>query len=84
MDQALAKRAWQVLRQAEKWLIIAHHNPDGDALASTNIFLEIAAQLDKPALAYCANQPSDNFGFLSKTSQLTDQLDYKQFSPACK
>jgi len=79
MDQTPAKQAWQVLRQAEKWLIIAHYNPDGDALASVNIFLEIAAQLGKPALAYCANQPSDNFGFLSKVGQLTDQLDYEQF-----
>lgn len=80
MDQNKAKRVWQLLRQAERWLIITHYNPDGDALSSVNIFLELANQLGKPALAYCANQPGDNFNFLSKISQISSQITKEQFA----
>ncbi|NCU44186.1 bifunctional oligoribonuclease/PAP phosphatase NrnA [Candidatus Falkowbacteria bacterium] len=79
MDQKKAKEAWQLLRQAEQWLIITHYNPDGDALSSANIFLELAAQLDKKVLAYCADQPGENFSFLSRVGQVSSQLSRQQF-----
>jgi phosphoesterase RecJ-like protein len=80
MDKGKANQVWQLLRHAEQWLIITHYHPDGDALASANIFLELAASLGKPAIAYCADQPGSNFNFLSKVSQLTTQLTQRQFA----
>jgi len=80
MDKGKANQVWQLLCQAEQWLVITHYKPDGDALASTNIFLELAASLGKPAVAYCADQPSSNFSFLSKSRQITSQLTKQQFN----
>lgn len=79
MDKIAAIQAWQTMVKAKRWLITTHYNPDGDALASTNIFLELAASINKPALAYCADQPGDNFDFLSKIDQLSNHLTRQQF-----
>ncbi|HNW55465.1 MAG TPA: bifunctional oligoribonuclease/PAP phosphatase NrnA [bacterium] len=79
MDREKAVAAWQTLTQAASWLIIPHYNPDGDAISSVNIFLELAAYLNKPAVAYCADLPSATFNFLAGSQKITNQLSKEQF-----
>lgn len=79
MNKSVAIQAWSLMSQAKRWLIATHFNPDGDALGSTNIFLELAAAINKPAVAYCASAPDENFRFLSRISQLTNKITKEQF-----
>lgn len=79
MEQDKAIKAWQVLSQAANWLIIPHYNPDGDAVSSANIFLELATQLNKSATVYCADLPSATFSFLAGSRSFINQLSEEQF-----
>ncbi len=80
MESEKAIKAWQILSQAANWLIIPHYNPDGDAVSSANIFLELAAQLNKPATVYCADLPSATFNFLAGSQSFVNQLSREQFN----
>ena len=79
MDKVEALKAWSLMREAKNWLIATHFNPDGDALGSVNTFLELAAAMNKPVMAYCASAPDDKFGFLSRINQLANKITKEQF-----
>lgn len=59
-----AQSIYQRLLSARQVLVVAHINPDGDALASASVILELLEQLGKPAAAYGRDKQSANFYFL--------------------
>lgn len=69
MDYTLRfKQAYLKIKNARHLLIVSHINPDGDALSSISIFLELASQLGVRATAYASTQKSNNFGYLPRES----------------
>ena len=72
MDYSLRYRqAYLKIKNARKLLIVSHLNPDGDALSSSCIFLELASMLGVPAEAYCHNKKTNTFNYLSGESRIT-------------
>lgn len=65
------RQAYLKIKNARKLLIVSHLNPDGDALSSSCIFLELASMLGVPAKAYCHNKKINAFNYLSGESQIT-------------
>lgn len=72
MDYSLKYRqAYLKIKNARKLLIVSHLNPDGDALSSVCIFLELASMFNVPAEAYCHNKKINAFNYLSGESKIT-------------
>ena len=65
------RQAYLKIKNARKLLIVSHLNPDGDALSSSCVFLELASMLGVPAEAYCHNKKINAFNYLSGESKIT-------------
>lgn len=65
------RQAYLKIKNARKLLIVSHLNPDGDALSSVCIFLELASMFNVPAEAYCHNKKINAFNYLSGESKIT-------------
>lgn len=63
-----------VLRDGQRFLVAAHENPDGDALASTLALTLALRENGKQALAYNQDGVPDAFAFLPGSETLVDQL----------
>jgi len=75
-------QAYLKIKNSRRLLIVGHLNPDGDALSSVCLFLELAEILKVKAEAYCQFKKGDTFNYLpheleiisdkTKLSPLTD------------
>jgi len=72
MDYNLRYRqAYLKIKNARKLLIVSHVNPDGDALSSVCIFLELAHLLNIEAEAYCHDKKVSAFSYLAHESKIS-------------
>ncbi|MGD9495107.1 MAG: bifunctional oligoribonuclease/PAP phosphatase NrnA [Armatimonadota bacterium] len=69
-DQARARVA-QVIRDARSVFLVAHENPDADAVGSLLALRSMLRRLGKAVHAATPDPPSDRFGFLADFDALT-------------
>ncbi len=62
----------QQIKAADKILLIAHQNPDGDCLGSALAMYRYLASLDKNVTVFCNHKLPANFNFLPDTDKLTN------------
>jgi bifunctional oligoribonuclease and PAP phosphatase NrnA len=60
------------IKVADKILLIAHQNPDGDCLGSVLAMYRYIASLDKDVTVFCNHLLPSNFSFLPNTDKLTN------------
>jgi phosphoesterase RecJ-like protein len=57
-------KAYNKIKIAKRVLVIAHVNPDGDALSSTGAFLELLNILSIESVAFCSGKKDTTFDYL--------------------
>jgi phosphoesterase RecJ-like protein len=73
-------KAFQKIKTAKKILLVAHEHPDGDALSSVCLFIDLLNEMGISYYAYCKNMPSSNFYFLSGVETVSDKKpDFSSF-----
>lgn len=77
MDYSIAyRRTYLKIKNSRKLLIISHVNPDGDALSSLCVFLEVAKGLGINVQAYCQAKKGNAFSYLPYESEIiVDKLE---------
>ncbi len=73
--RSLFIKAYSKIKNAHKVLLIGHINPDGDALSSLGVFLEILENLNINSLAYCAGKKSDIFDYLPHSEKIINDKE---------
>jgi len=68
------KEAWERIKSSKRILLVAHLNPDVDALSSLGAFIEILIDYDKDYLAF-ANSKLADYSFLSNGDKIINNLD---------
>ncbi len=72
MDYNLKYRqAYLKIKNSRKILIVSHVNPDGDAISSVCVFLELASMFNIEAVAYCHDKKVTTFSYLLNESKIT-------------
>ena len=74
------KQAADKLKSAEKILVTAHTNPDGDALGSTLAMLQILRAMNKNVCAYIDDKLPKNFLTLPCISEINRPADNEKIS----
>jgi bifunctional oligoribonuclease and PAP phosphatase NrnA len=75
----LAEAAWRLMMDARRILLIAHHNPDPDALGSA-LGLAFALEAhDKQCVVACADPVPANFTFLPGRERVVTELPAEDF-----
>ncbi len=64
MNKYLHIQAYKKIKNARQVLLATHEKPDGDALSSIGIMIELLEKLQKPYFAFCADEPPFQFNFL--------------------
>lgn len=57
-------------------LLVTHDAPDGDALASACLMIELMESLAKPHIAYCYNEPPHQFNFLPHVEKIISNKNF--------
>jgi len=73
---ALHKKAWQEIQEAENVLIVGHLNPDSDAISSVGALIELMKRINKKHLAYCQDKPIDSYSFLPHEEEILANKDF--------
>ncbi len=80
IDPALATQAWGLLRGATRILLLAHMNPDPDALGSALGLAHALAPLGKACVVACADPvPVSQRSFLPGYEQVVNELPDEDF-----
>jgi phosphoesterase RecJ-like protein len=74
---ALHKKAWQEIQQAQNILIVGHINPDSDAISSVGTLIELMKKINKKYVAYCQDKPSDAYNFLPHEEEILANKAFK-------
>ena len=73
--EELYKKAWDKIINAENILLVAHINPDGDALGSELSLYPILKKLNKKVTVFNATKPLPQYlDFLPNFNKITDKL----------
>lgn len=75
----LAEAAWRLMLDARHILIIAHHNPDPDALGSALGLAFALEARDKQCVVACADPAPANFTFLPGRERIVTELPDEDF-----
>jgi len=70
------------IEQAKNVLIVTHDRPDGDALSSACAMIDFVSGQGKNCLAYCFNDPPQQYSFLPHIQQINSdktKLNFSQF-----
>jgi phosphoesterase RecJ-like protein len=57
-------------------LLVTHDAPDGDALASACLMIELMESLAKPHIAYCYDEPPRQFNFLPHVEKIISDKNF--------
>lgn len=79
IDGALAERAWQLIQHAGRILLLAHYNPDPDALGSALGLAHALTPLGKRCVVACADPVPANYTFLPGRDQVVTELPDERF-----
>ena len=75
----LAEAAWRLMMDARHILLIAHHNPDPDALGSALGLAFALEAYDKQCVVACADPVPANFTFLPGRERVVTELPDEDF-----
>ncbi|MBT3539376.1 bifunctional oligoribonuclease/PAP phosphatase NrnA [Candidatus Parcubacteria bacterium] len=71
MPQRTAKLIHEKILEKDRFLLVTHQNPDGDAIGSVNALGEMLESLGKEHTIFCSTSASDQFDFLPHTTDIT-------------
>jgi phosphoesterase RecJ-like protein len=79
IEDKLAEAGWHLLENATRILLLAHYNPDPDALGSALGLAYVLAPLGKQCVVACADAVPARFSFLPGWEQVVDTLPDERF-----
>ena len=79
IDDALAEAAWRLIMDARRILLLAHYNPDPDALGSALGLAHALRPYDKTCVVACADPVPANYTFLPGREQVVTELPDEDF-----
>src|SRR5487761_1098177 len=79
IDAALAERAWELIAQAQRIVLLAHEKPDPDALGSALGLAWALRPLGKQCVVACADPVPANYTFLPGREAVVTELPDEQF-----
>ncbi len=74
------KEAYKKIKQADNILLVAHNQPDGDALSSVAALAELLEQLNKKYSIYCYDQPPAVYSFLPHIEKINSDKNTLNFN----
>jgi phosphoesterase RecJ-like protein len=74
IDDALAERAWRLIAQARRIVLLAHEKPDPDALGSALGLAWALQPLGKQCVVACADPVSASYNFLPGHERVVTEL----------
>lgn len=74
------EKALQRIKEAKNILLVTHNRPDGDALASMCIMIELLVSLNKKYFAYCLDKPPAPYSFLPHVEEISTQRERLDFN----
>lgn len=75
----LSQQAWRMIENAHRILMLAHHNPDPDALGSALGLAHALRPLKKAWVVACADPAPEGFTFLPGREQVVTELPDEDF-----
>ncbi|OQY19547.1 MAG: DHH family phosphoesterase [Desulfobacteraceae bacterium 4572_35.1] len=69
----------QAVRDGQKFLVLAHEAPDGDALGSTLALVNALREMGKQATAFNADGVPEKLKFLPGSDQVVSRIDSSEF-----
>jgi phosphoesterase RecJ-like protein len=79
IEDELAEAGWHMLNDATRILLLAHYNPDPDALGSALGLAYVLAPLGKQCVVACADAVPPRFSFLPGWEQVVNTLPDERF-----
>ncbi|MFI5272435.1 MAG: bifunctional oligoribonuclease/PAP phosphatase NrnA, partial [Ktedonobacterales bacterium] len=79
IDTTLAQQAWRLIASAQQIVILAHENPDPDALGSALGLAQSLAPLGKRCVVACADPVPANYTFLPGREAVVTSLPDARF-----
>ena len=79
IDDALAEAAWRLIMDARRILLLAHYNPDPDALGSALGLAHALQPYGKACVVACADPVPANYTFLPGREQVVTELPDEDF-----
>jgi phosphoesterase RecJ-like protein len=76
LDNKLFIKAYQFLIQSKRVLIVGHTNPDGDAISSVAVFIQLCLHFKKDYVAFCNNKTKDSFSFLPYSEKIISEKNF--------
>jgi phosphoesterase RecJ-like protein len=76
------RQAYEMIRKAEKILLVTHGKPDGDAVSSICAMMLVCEDLDKEYEAFCLDRPPASLAFLPLSEKINSNktdLDFASF-----
>ena len=71
--------AYHVIKNANNILLTIHAKPDGDAVSSANILIELLINLNKKFFAYSKDITPTSFDYLLHTEKISQNINNKNF-----
>ncbi len=78
MTDQLYSKIFKKIKEASKIFLVTHDRPDGDAVSSVCVLIELLESMGKSYFAYCYDQPPYQFKFLPHIEKITN--DKAQFN----
>lgn len=82
MKDNIHHKIYNKIKEASNVLLVTHDTPDGDALASVCLMIELLESLNKKYFAYCYDLPPFQFDFLPHVEKITNdksKFNFKNF-----
>ncbi len=79
IDDERADAAWRLMMDAHRLLLLAHHNPDPDALGSALGLADALQSYGKRCVVACADPVPANFAFLPGREHVVTELPDENF-----
>ncbi|MBU4216393.1 bifunctional oligoribonuclease/PAP phosphatase NrnA [Candidatus Parcubacteria bacterium] len=74
------REAYEKIKGARNVLVVTHYRPDGDALSSMGIMIELLESLHKKYHAFCSDAPPFQFNFLPHVEKIKSDRDGINFA----
>ena len=79
LDDTVAEAAWRLIASARRIVLLAHENPDPDALGSALGLAHALEPLGKSCVVACADPPPPTFDFIPGIERVVSELPSEDF-----
>lgn len=79
LDNTAAARAWDLIERAREIVLLAHENPDPDAIGSALGLAHALEPLGKRCVVACADAPPATFDFVPGVERVVTELPHERF-----